>query len=86
MNFEPCKNCGAEITCGCSYQLATDGQSCCDSCIQEYQTALNKKLNDALIEPWGSLTAGLEQKNNQTDEPINEFPDGIDEASDDEQS
>lgn len=90
-NFEPCKNCGAEITCGCSYQVATDGKSCCDSCIQAYELTLYKvkeELNNALIEPWGSLTAGLEQKNNEinNEQPIDELPSGADEASDDEQS
>jgi hypothetical protein len=38
--FENCKNCDATISCSCQYTLASDGQSCCDDCIQAYETTL----------------------------------------------
>ena len=53
--FENCKNCNGLITCGCEYQLASDGTNCCDACIKDYEAKL-KASKDVLVEPWGSMT------------------------------
>ena len=35
-----CLNCGAAITCGCQKRTASDGKSCCDGCIADYEARL----------------------------------------------
>jgi hypothetical protein len=35
-----CNNCGAQLSCGCQRRDASDGKSCCDQCINTYETAL----------------------------------------------
>jgi hypothetical protein len=36
-NLNFCQKCGFLITCSCSVRTASDGQSCCDVCISEYE-------------------------------------------------
>jgi len=35
-----CKNCGKLITCGCQTRTARNGQSCCASCVNDYEKNL----------------------------------------------
>jgi hypothetical protein len=39
-SYNPCPNCGGNITCSCQYQHATDGKICCDDCISAYNLSL----------------------------------------------
>lgn len=32
-----CGNCSATITCGCQKRTASDGKSCCNNCIANYE-------------------------------------------------
>lgn len=36
-----CQNCGATHGCGCQQKIASDGKSCCTSCLATYQASLN---------------------------------------------
>lgn len=40
-----CLNCGATLTCGCQKRIASNGQSCCVSCVSSYENALVIKKN-----------------------------------------
>ena len=77
MAFEPCKNCGTLITCGCQYQLASDGTHCCDDCIQAYELTLY---------PVNNIVEKVEEQKNieQNEQSFNELPDGIDDEANDE--
>ena len=41
-----CKNCGNQITCGCQVRVASNGKSCCTSCLSTYESTLVKKPTD----------------------------------------
>lgn len=36
-----CNNCGATLTCGCQKRGASDGKSCCTTCITKYEMKLS---------------------------------------------
>jgi hypothetical protein len=38
-----CTNCGRTISCGCQRRTASNGQSVCSSCSQEYEEKLSSK-------------------------------------------
>lgn len=42
-----CNNCGARLSCGCQKKRATDGTSCCSTCLPFYEKKLKaeKELN-----------------------------------------
>lgn len=37
-----CTNCGAKLGCGCQKRTASDGKSCCASCLAAYEAGLKK--------------------------------------------
>jgi hypothetical protein len=37
-NLKFCEKCNFPITCSCSVRTASNGQSCCDVCVSEYET------------------------------------------------
>ena len=38
-----CGNCGKTLVCGCKRRTASDGKSCCTSCISTYEKNIKKK-------------------------------------------
>lgn len=36
-----CSNCQKPITCGCQKRTASNGRSCCSSCIVAYENSIN---------------------------------------------
>lgn len=36
-----CSNCGIQLSCGCQRRDASDGKSCCDQCINDYELKIN---------------------------------------------
>lgn len=45
-----CQNCGTKMGCSCQRRVATDGKSCCSTCISAYEVNLKNK-NIALTQP-----------------------------------
>jgi len=39
-----CGNCGIQLSCGCQRRDASDGKSCCDQCINVYETSIAPPL------------------------------------------
>lgn len=37
-----CSNCGAKLSCGCQKRVATDGKTCCTSCVGNYNNSLKR--------------------------------------------
>ena len=37
-----CGNCGAKLGCSCKIRKATDGRSCCVSCVTSYNTKIRQ--------------------------------------------
>lgn len=37
-----CQNCKANIGCGCNARRASDGKSCCQNCLANYEATLKK--------------------------------------------
>jgi len=35
-----CDNCKTHLSCGCQRRTASNGQSCCDGCIADYEARL----------------------------------------------
>ena len=35
-----CNNCGIQLSCGCQRRDASNGKSCCDQCINVYESTL----------------------------------------------
>lgn len=75
MAFENCKNCDAKIDCGCQYQVAIDGTSCCDDCVGAYNFMLQSKVNE---------TKKIKKKNDE--QSNSKLFDGSNEKNGDEQS
>ena len=40
-----CSNCGKTLSCGCKKRTATDGKSCCQDCVNQYNANIVKKIN-----------------------------------------
>ena len=38
-----CTNCGKNLSCGCQKKKASDGTSCCASCLAKYELSLKTK-------------------------------------------
>jgi hypothetical protein len=38
-----CNNCGARMSCGCQKRRASDGTSCCSTCLAFYEKNLKEK-------------------------------------------
>jgi len=38
-----CSNCNAKMSCGCQKRKASDGTSCCSSCLAFYEKGLQNK-------------------------------------------
>lgn len=36
-----CNNCKATLSCGCKKRTAKDGKSCCASCVNSYNAAID---------------------------------------------
>lgn len=36
-----CLNCAKNLSCGCKKRKASDGKSCCTSCLKSYETKLS---------------------------------------------
>jgi hypothetical protein len=43
MNEEYCDNCRVKLSCGCQRRTASNGTSCCDSCIDKYEGSINNE-------------------------------------------
>ena len=35
-----CNNCKATLGCGCQREIASDGKSCCNNCIKQYERSI----------------------------------------------
>ena len=35
-----CNNCGAVLSCGCQKTTASNGRSCCNNCINQYERSI----------------------------------------------
>ena len=48
-----CLNCGAAITCGCQKRTASDGKSCCSTCVASYEKKVNmvKRVAQPVTQP-----------------------------------
>lgn len=48
-----CQNCGVKMGCSCQRKVATDGKSCCGTCIAAYEAKLksNKASTPASQKP-----------------------------------
>ena len=42
-----CNNCNARLSCGCQKRRASDGTSCCSSCLAFYEKGLQDKKSVA---------------------------------------
>jgi hypothetical protein len=53
-----CGNCGAKLGCSCKVRKATDGKSCCVSCVTGYNTRLRQK-NRGVVKKTSNTTPVL---------------------------
>ena len=44
-----CSNCNSRLSCGCQKRTASDGKSCCTSCISAYEQKLNNTSSVSTI-------------------------------------
>jgi hypothetical protein len=69
-----CGNCKAKLGCSCKKRTASDGKSCCASCLSKYEKTLKVTSNRLQVQPGiehntNSITPGpilsatAEQKN-----------------------
>ena len=45
-----CQNCKANIGCGCNAKRASDGRSCCQNCLANYEASL-KNAAKTVVKP-----------------------------------
>ena len=36
-----CNNCGATLSCGCQRATASNGKSCCNNCVKQYERSIS---------------------------------------------
>jgi hypothetical protein len=47
-----CSNCQKPISCGCQRRTASNGKSCCSSCISQVEASLNTNVGAPQNKPY----------------------------------
>lgn len=43
--MQTCSNCGSTLTCSCQLRTASDGKTCCTTCVAMYEQVLLANKN-----------------------------------------
>jgi len=41
--MKKCNNCQRPLSCGCQERVASNGQRCCNTCLQEYEAKIQQE-------------------------------------------